>query len=234
MPVYPVLRSAMTTNLHSSEVGKETNIVPIVNTHQVQSSQNPTVAPRTTREQLIKTEILNISKKTCVSVPPLQMARPDPISTWEWQCPPGFLAQILLPLCQHISRTQCPSCTLCSLSLNSNNATWKNGNLTSPADFPGARHCVGSTSDWLVSTLSEARIMIHSHFTGIMQVRERPHVKRQEPRLWFDPSHLSPPTQVSPEHRECPTACHLWYSLPHYNRSSSMIQSLMHHTLLSL
>lgn len=84
----------------------------------------------------------HISKKTCVSVPPLQMARPDPISTWDWQCPPGFLAQILLPLCQHISRTQCPFCTLCFLPLNSNNATWKNGNLTSPADFPGARHCV--------------------------------------------------------------------------------------------
>lgn len=63
MPVYPVLRSAMTTSLHSSEVGKETNIAPIVNTHQVQSSQNPTVAPWTTREQLIKTEKLTFPRK---------------------------------------------------------------------------------------------------------------------------------------------------------------------------
>lgn len=65
MPVYPILRSAMTTSLHSSEVGKETNIAPIVNTHQVQSSQNPTAAPWTTREQL-KTEKLTFPRK-CVS-----------------------------------------------------------------------------------------------------------------------------------------------------------------------
>lgn len=148
MPVYPVLRSAMTTNLHSSEVGKETNIVPIVNTHPPGPVQPKPHGSTTDHQRTANQDReTHISKKMCVSVPPLQMARPDPISTWDWQCPPGFLAQILLPLCQHISRTQCPSCTLCSLSLNSNNATRKNGNLTSPADFPGARHCVGSTSD---------------------------------------------------------------------------------------
>lgn len=84
----------------------------------------------------------HISKEMCASIPPFQMARSDPIRTQDWQCPqaPGSDSS---PSVSTHKQDPVPFPYPLFFVLNRNNATWQNGNLTSPAGFPGARNCVG-------------------------------------------------------------------------------------------
>lgn len=106
--------------------------------------------------------------------------------------------------------------------LNIINATWQNGNLTYPTGFPGSRHCVGCHyKDWVVSTFSKGRIMIHS-FSGKKQVRERLHVRAKSQEYGLTPPISAHP--LSDTRAQGLSGCLpcVVCPLPCYNRSSSM------------